>query len=158
MWVVVFRFYNFCIRMHTMTTTLTPFIRFNDNKGTEGMNFYTSVFGGTLETMLVKDSPMAKDMPEEKQNNIMHSILTAGPITFVGMDMMQDKATIGDNVGMSLNLESEQQLRDIFAKLSEGGNVFMAPEPTFWGAIFGVVTDKYGVEWMLNFQVEPMKS
>ncbi len=140
-----------------MKTELHPFIRFNDNKGTEAMNFYKAVFGGELETMLVKDSPMAKDMPADKQDNLMHSILRKGKITFIGMDMMRDKATIGDNVGISLNCESEEELRDLFAKLSEGGEVFMAPEMQFWGGVFGVLTDKYGVEWMLNYQKEEIK-
>lgn len=118
------------------------------------MNFYKGIFGGELETMTVKDSPMSKDMPEDKQNNLMHSILKSEHVTFVGMDMMQDKAIIGDNVGMSLNCESEEQLQDFFSKISEGGEVFMAPEMQFWGGVFGVVTDKYGVEWMMNYQKE----
>jgi PhnB protein len=140
-----------------MKTELYPFIRFNDNKGMEAMNFYKSVFGGELDTMLVKDSPMAKDMPADKQSNIMHSVLKNGKITFIGMDMMRDKATVGDNVGISLNCESEEELRDLFAKLSEGGEIFMAPEMQFWGGVFGVLTDKYGVEWMLNYQNGEMK-
>jgi PhnB protein len=137
---------------------LYPFIRFNDNKGLEAMNFYKDCFGGKLDCMFVKDSPMAKDLPADKQNNIMHSILKADKITFIGMDMMRDKAVIGDNVGMSLDCESEEQLRELFSKLSEGGEVFMKPELQFWGGVFGVLTDKYGVEWMLNYQKEPMKN
>lgn len=140
-----------------MKIELCPFIRFNDNKGKEAMNFYKSVFGGELETMLVMDSPMAMDMPADKQNNIMHSVLKNGKISFIGMDMMRDKATIGDNVGISLNCESEMELRDLFKKLSNGGEVFMKPEMQFWGGVFGVLTDKYGVEWMLNYQKEDMK-
>jgi PhnB protein len=140
-----------------MKTEICPFIRFNDNKGTEAMNFYKSIFGGELEIMLVKDSPTATDMPADKQNNIMHSVLKSGAITFVGMDMMRDKATVGDNVGISLNCESEEQIHDLFKKLSEGGEVFMAPEMQFWGGIFSVLTDKYGVEWMLNYQKKEMK-
>lgn len=136
---------------------LTPFIRFNDNKGNEAMNFYKDIFGGELELMMVKDSPMAKDVSAEKQNNLMHAILKSEKLTFVGMDMMQDRAVIGDNVGMSLNCDSEEELREIFSKLSVGGEVFMAPELQFWGGVFGVATDKYGVEWMMNYQKEPMK-
>ena len=136
---------------------LTPFIRFNDNKGNEAMNFQKDIFGGELELMMVKDSPMAKDVSAEKQNNLMHAILKSEKLTFVGMDMMQDRAVIGDNVGMSLNCDSEEELREIFSKLSVGGEVFMAPELQFWGGVFGVATDKYGVEWMMNYQKEPMK-
>lgn len=136
---------------------LYPFIRFNDNKCTEGMNFYKSVFGGELEVMTVKDSPMAKEMPADKQNNVMHSILKNDKMTFVGMDMMRDKAVIGDNVGMSVVCDSEEQLNEFFSKLSAGGEVFMKPELQFWGGYFGVLTDKYGVEWMFNYQKDEAK-
>ncbi len=136
---------------------LYPFIRFNDSKGQEAMNFYKDCFGGELEVMKVKDSPMAKDIPADKQENIMHSMLKSDKATFIGMDMMRDKAVIGDNVGISIDCESDEQLRDYFTKLSAGGDVFMAPEMQFWGGLFAVLTDKYGVEWMLNYQKEPMK-
>ena len=133
---------------------LNPFIRFNDGKCREAMSFYKECLGGELEFMLLKDSPMAKDMPDQGEL-VMHATLTKGTWVLIGSDMMRDKATIGDNVGVSLNLDNEQEIKDTFSKLSEGGNVFMPLEDAFWGALFGVVTDKYGVEWMLNFQKTP---
>ena len=140
-----------------MTTTLNPFLRFNDGKCKEAMLFYQSCFGGKLEFMTIGESPMAKEMPDDKQGYIMHSELSQGNIVFFGSDMMRDKTIVGDNVGMALNCASEEELKDLFAKFSKGGEVFMAPEEQFWGGIFGVVTDKYGIEWMLNFQKTPMK-
>lgn len=130
---------------------LNPFLRFNDSKCREAMEFYKECFGGEISFMTVKDSPMAKDMPADKQELIMHAELTKGDFVFYGSDMMRDTAVVGDNVGMSLNCDSEKEMRDIFAKLSEGGEVFMEIEDAFWGALFGMVTDKYGIEWMLNF-------
>ncbi len=137
-------------------TKLNPFLRFNGGKCREAMEFYKSIFGGKIEYMMLGESPMAKDMPN-KRNLIMHAELSSGDIVFYGSDMFRDKAAIGDNVGMALNCESEKELRDHFSKLSKGGEIFMKPKKEFWGGIFGIVTDKYGVEWMLNFQVEPMK-
>jgi len=131
---------------------LNPFLRFNDGKCKEAMNFYKSIFGGEVSFMTVGESPYAKDMAADKQDFIMHAELKKGGFVFFGSDMMKDKATIGDNVGMSLNCESEAEIRDLFDKLSKGGEVFMPIEDAFWGALFGVVTDKYGIEWMLNFQ------
>ncbi len=138
-----------------LKSKLAPFVRFNDGKCREAMNFYKGIFGGEVTLMTVKETPMAKDMGADKQNLIMHSELKSGQIMFSGSDMMRDKAVMGDNVGMALECPNEKELKDIFAKLSEGGEVFMAPEETFWGAFFGMVTDKYGVEWMLNFQKNP---
>jgi PhnB protein len=133
-------------------TTLCPYIKFNDGKCREAMEFYKGVFGGQVEYMTIGDSPMGKDMPPEKQGYIMHSELSSESIKFFGSDMMRDKAIIGDNVGVALQCASEEELRTHFAALSEGGEVFMAPETAFWGGVFGMLTDKYGVEWMMNYQ------
>lgn len=136
---------------------LNPFLRFNDNKCREAMNFYKNILGGELEFMTARGTPMEKEMAADKLDLIMHSTLTKNNWVLIGSDMMRDKAVVGDNVGVSLECESEEEIKTIFAKLAEGGEVFMAPEDTFWGAVFGMVTDKYGVEWMLNYQKTPMK-
>jgi len=131
---------------------LNPFLRFNDGKCREAMNFYKECFGGELSFMTLGESPMAKDSPAVKQDLIMHAELKKGSFIFYGSDMMRDTATVGDNVGMSLNCESEKEIRMLFDKLSKGGEVFIPIEDAFWGALFGMLTDKYGVEWMFNFQ------
>lgn len=136
---------------------MSPSIRFNDEKCREGMNFYKSVFGGELNFMTAKGTPMEKEMPADKLDLVMHSTLTKGSWTLIGSDMMRDRAIIGDHVGIMLECDSEEELNSAFKMLSEGGEVFMPPELAFWGAVFGVVTDKYGVEWMLNYQKTPAK-
>ncbi|OHA21008.1 MAG: hypothetical protein A2849_01725 [Candidatus Taylorbacteria bacterium RIFCSPHIGHO2_01_FULL_51_15] len=138
-------------------TTLNPFLRFNDGKCREAMEFYRGIFEGKVEYMTLGESPMGKDSPKEQHGLIMHSELSSGKIVFFGSDMFRDRAVVGDNVGMALNCESGKELNAHFEKLSEGGEVFMKPEKQYWGGIFGMVTDKYGVEWMLNFQLEPIK-
>jgi PhnB protein len=136
---------------------LSPFVRFNDGKCREAMNFYKDCLGGELDFMTVGGSPMAKEMPSDKQDLIMHSTLKKGSWILIGSDMMRDKAVYGDHVGLSLDCESEKEIKEIFAKLAKGGEVFMPLEDVFWGAIFGLVTDKYGVEWMLNYPKEATK-
>jgi PhnB protein len=138
-------------------TRITPYLRFNDGKCREAMNFYKQCFGGELEFMPIGESLMAKEVPVEKRDFIMRSTLTGKDFILSGSDMMRDKAVIGDNVTVALECESEKELNDHFSKLSEGGDVFMKPEDSFWGGIFAMVTDKYGVEWMLNYQMKPMK-
>ncbi len=133
---------------------LNPFLRFNDGKCREAMNFYKECFGGEVTFMPIGESPMADQVPPEKQGYIMHSELKSGDIFFSGSDMMRDVAVVGDNVGVTLNCTSEEEIRSLFTKLSEGGEVFCPLEDAFWGALFGMVTDKYGVEWMLNYQKE----
>ncbi len=133
-------------------TQLNPFIRLNGGKCREAMNFYKDCFGGELSFMTIGESPMAKDMSSEKQGFIMHAELKKDSFVLYGSDMMRDIAIIGDNVGMALNCESEVEIRDFFTKLSKNGEVFCPLSDAFWGALFGIVIDKYGVEWMLNFQ------
>ena len=135
-----------------------PFLKFNDGKCREAMNFYKDCLGGgELSIMTVGGSPMEKDMPKDKHDLIMHSTLSKGDWMIIGSDMMRNVAKIGDNVGVSIDCDSENDLKTIFDKLANGGEVFMAPEEMFWGGVFGMVTDKYGIEWMLNFQKKPMK-
>lgn len=133
---------------------LNPYVRFNDSKCAEAMAFYKDCLGGELTIQKVSESPMAKDMPESG-DKVMHAELKAPGINLFASDMMRDKATIGDNMALSINCDTEAEGKAIFDKLSVGGDVFMPLEKTFWGAIFGVVTDKYGIEWMVNCQIEP---
>ena len=135
---------------------LTPYLRFNDVKCKEAMTFYKSIFGGELTMQTIGESPMAKEMPEKDHGRIMHSTLKSGDIEFSASDMMRDKAVVGDNIALALNCDSEDEIRTHFSKLSQGGAVFMPLEKQFWGALFGVVTDKFGIEWTLNYQMEPM--
>lgn len=94
---------------------------------------------------------MAKDMPKEKHGLVMHASLK-GPVTMFGGDMMRDKMQVGDNVVLSLNSDKEEDIKRYFEKLSRGGEVFMPLQKVFWGPMFGMLTDKYGVEWMFNVE------
>lgn len=134
-----------------------PSIRFNDGTCKEAMNFYKNIFGGETEFMVARGTPMEKDMPADKLDLVMHATLKKDDWTLVASDMIRDRATVGDNMGIMLDCKNEEEINAIFKGLSEGGEVFMPVEKQFWGAWFGVVTDKYGVEWMLNCQIESGK-
>lgn len=110
-----------------------------------------------MEFQTVGESPMAKEMPKETHKRIMHCMFKKGGIVFSGSDMMRDTAVVGDNIAVSLNCDSKKEVETYFANLSKGGEVFMPLEKQFWGGIFGVLTDKFGIEWMLNYQEDPMK-
>lgn len=131
-------------------STLSPNIRFADGKCREGMEFYKSVFGGKTTFMTVAETPMAGEMDASKQNLVMHAELSKGDMDIFGSDMMRDPVTVGDQISLCYTAKNEKEIRDIFAKLSDGGDVFMPVEPAFWGGLFGMVTDRYGVEWMLT--------
>jgi PhnB protein len=58
----------------------------------------------------------------------------------------------GNNLALSVNCSSEEEINHFFSKLSEGGNIIDPLQPQFWGAIFGVLTDRFGIRWMFNYQ------
>lgn len=129
---------------------INPYLRFNDSKCREAMTFYQKILGGELTFQTVGESPMAKEAPAETLDRIMHADLKTGDFELFAADMMRDRATVGDNIAVSINCDSEEEARAIFEGLSEGADIFMPLEKVFWGALFGVLTDKYGIEWMIN--------
>lgn len=132
-----------------MSSKICPFIKFNDQKCREAMTFYKECIGGELEFMTVKGSPMEDQMPDQLEL-IMHSTLTHDGWVLMASDMMQDKAIMGDNVGITLTYDNDDEMQAVFDKLAVGGDIFMKIEDQFWGSKFGVLTDKYGVEWSFN--------
>lgn len=132
-----------------MTTKLNPYLSFKDN-AREAMTFYKSVFGGQLDLSTFKDYQLAQDPAEE--NKIMHAQLeTDNGLTLMGADTpnyMEYKP--GSNGSISLSGDNESELSDYFKKLSEGGKVSEPLTKAPWGDTFGMVTDRFGVSWMVN--------
>jgi PhnB protein len=132
-----------------MASTLNPYLNFKDNTR-EAMEFYKSVFGGKLQMNTFKDFHASQDPSED--DKIMHSVLEAGNgITFMAADTpnrMEYRA--GSNFSMSLSGEDDAELRGYFEKLSAGGRVTMPLEKAQWGDTFGMLTDKFGVNWLVN--------
>lgn len=132
--------------------TLAPYIFFKGN-AKAAMGFYKSVFGGELQLQTNNETP--KDVQEqmgvndENRNQIMHAHLSGGAVELFGSDskMASDKAA---KIELSLNGSDEALLADIFNKLGNGGKVRMPLSKQFWGDTFGMVTDKYNVDWMVN--------
>lgn len=133
---------------------LRTFLRFNDGKCREAMNFYKECFGGELTFQTGGESPMAKDIAPEFQDRIMESTLKTGGFEIHGSDMFRDKTTVGDNFNMQLKVVNEAELNSLFDKLAQGGEIFMKPEKMPWGETFAMVTDKYGIEWGLTASVK----
>ena len=131
---------------------LNPYLHFK-NQARDAMEFYKSVFGGELQLMSFKDSNMP--VPAAEENNVMHSTLTAGDMVFMASDTPSEwEYKPGTNVGMSLSGDNESELRGYFQKLSEGANVAQPLEKAPWGDTFGLLYDKYGIEWMVNINGE----
>lgn len=132
-----------------MQTTLNPYLSFRDN-ARQAMEFYQAVFGGKLDFNTFKEFGASQDSSED--NKIMHSMLEAeNGVIFMAADTPNTmEYTPGNTMSMSLSGDSEEELRHYFDRLSEGGEVTMPLEKAPWGDIFGMLTDKFGVRWMVN--------
>ena len=135
---------------------LRPYLHF-DGTTRQAMEFYRDVLGGALELQTVGETPWAAEMPQmpgATPDKIMHATLTKGDLVIMAADMMDPSSfTKGDTVSLCLVCDSKQEIEDLYQKLSAGGDVFMALDkaPFGWYAMF---TDKFGIEWMLQFDGE----
>jgi len=145
-------------------TQLNPYLSF---KGIceEAFNFYKSVSGSEfLYLGRFKDMPENTDYPIEEydKERIMHISLPIGNETVLyGCDTTQayDKSTVsGNNISLSIETDSMNEATRIFNGLSAGGLVTMPLDKTFWDAYFGMFTDKYGINWMVNYDLSKSKS
>ncbi|MFC1734133.1 VOC family protein, partial [candidate division KSB1 bacterium] len=138
-------------------TTINPYLTFSGNCE-EAFNFYKSVFGGEFPYVgRFKDMPAEEGMPpvsDEDKEKIMHISLPISKETvLMGSDTSEAFSplpTIGNNISISVNTDSIDDVTRIFNELSKGGKITMALNKTFWGAYFGMFTDKFGINWMIN--------
>jgi PhnB protein len=129
---------------------IAPYLMFNGN-AEEAMNFYAQALGGqVLMIQRYGEAPMPTD--EATKNQVMHGGVQIGDTHLMFSDSGgKREATFGDNVHLSLNLSSEEEINAVFERMSAGGNITMPLEDTFWGARFGMLTDKFSVCWMFNW-------
>ncbi len=131
-----------------MDTRLNPYLAL-DGKAREAMEFYRDLFGGTLDIQTFAEA--GQEIPGAEPDRVMHASLETGDLTIMASDTMPGQpSTMGNNVSLSLNGSDADALTAIFGKLGDGGQVMMPLEKQFWGDTFGMVTDRYGVQWMVN--------
>lgn len=125
---------------------LDPYIFFSGNCK-EAMEFYKSVFGGELTIQTVDEGP---DFPgkEEMSGQIMHALLE-GDIRLMGSDGSKASPE-AKKIELALSGNDSAKLRGYWQRLGEGGTITMPLETAPWGDTFGMVKDKYKVDWMIN--------
>ncbi len=139
-----------------MTIRLNPYLSFRDT-AKEAMEFYQSVFGGTLTRSTFAEFQVSQDPAE--QDKTMHALLeTDGGLVLMGADTPNSmEYTPGTNYAVSLSGDSaeETELRRFWDGLSAGGTVTMPLNKAPWGDSFGMCLDKFGVSWMVNIVGSP---
>jgi len=134
---------------------INPYINFNGN-AEEAFTFYKSVFGGTFaQVMRFKDMESA-DFPvaEHEADKIMHIALPIGQNVLMANDVPEFMGKTNENEHrskISVSAESREEADKIFNGLSEGGQIEMPIGDSPWGSYFGMFRDKYGIEWMVDY-------
>lgn len=141
-----------------MPVQLDPYLSFGDGKARDAMEFYKSVFGGTLDVMTFGEQP---DMPGNDPSlgdKVMHSYLGGdNGIHLMGADTapgMGEPTASGTQC--SLSGDDDVVLRGYWDALVDGGTVTVPLETAPWGDSFGMLVDKFGVPWLINIQAAPM--
>jgi PhnB protein len=135
--------------------TVNPYLNFNGNTE-EAFEFYKSVFGGEFITLMrFRDTPEKDKIPASEQDKIMHVALPLGEgSVLMGTDLLESQGSdlvMGNNFSLAVTTESEEATNTLFGALAAGGRVTMPLQKTFWGSYFGMLTDKFGIQWMLDY-------
>jgi PhnB protein len=132
---------------------LEPYLFFKGNCE-EALNFYKGIFGGEVEGLSRwKDMPEGTEGPPvtpETADRVMHASFRAPGIAFMASDATPGKTYGEGPMSLSLGTNDIAEAERVFNRLGEGGNVEMPLADMFWGAKFGMLTDKFGIDWMIN--------
>ncbi len=134
---------------------INPYINFNGNTE-EAFNFYKSVFGGEFATIMRFKDMASEEFPvaEHEENKIMHIALPIGKNVLMANDVPERMGRTNENENrskISISAESKEEADKLFNGLSTGGQIEMPIADSPWGSYFGMFRDKYGIEWMVDF-------
>ena len=126
-----------------------------DGQCEAAFNFYAECLGGTLEMMRYADSPEDMGVPAEFQQRIMHVCLTVGDQLLMASDTLPQSPYEGiKGCSISLQVDNVPEAERLYAALSAQGSVQMELQQTFWATRFAMLTDRFGVPWMINCAVD----
>jgi PhnB protein len=130
---------------------IIPYLNFDGN-GTEALQFYCKALDGKiLFQQSFGDSPMGAQTPDEFKSRLMHATFECEAGSFMASDGPPGyELKTGNTVSLSLHYPATDKMEKAFTGLAEGGTVLMPLQETFWAHRFGMLTDKYGFNWMFN--------
>ncbi len=144
-----------------MALKLNNYLTFDGNC-TEAMALYEKVFKVKMAyscTYGQEESMSAMNLSDADKNKILHCYLPISEHTaLMGADYVDGcgapKVQRGNHISINISPDTEDEAKRIFAELSEGGNIIMPLEKTFWNALYGMFTDRFGINWMVNYNYE----
>jgi len=133
--------------------SVSPYLMFQGN-ASEALKHYEKTLGAKVEHLMRFDDPSAKrttPCPPDEANRVMHAFVRIGEASFMVSDEMPGPPHTPDsNVQIAVEVDDVDEMLKRFDALAAGGKVRLAPQDMFWGAKFGMLTDKFGIEWMLS--------
>jgi PhnB protein len=133
---------------------LNPYLNF-DGRCEEAFKFYEKLMGGKITAMMPHEgTPAADHVPPEWRRKIMHARLEIGGVALMGSDASQQYYSEPKGISVSLGIDNVADAERIFGALAENGKVRMPLQQTFWAARFGMVTDRFGIPWMINCEAD----
>ncbi|MBE7176122.1 MAG: VOC family protein [Mucilaginibacter polytrichastri] len=129
-------------------------------KTEEAFRFYQSVFGGELIITRFSDTPQGEHLPAEERDLIMHIALPVGENYLMATDMLASaghSVNKGNDMHMMLAAETQDEGERLVHALAEGGTIVVPYEKAPWGDHFGMLTDRFGMSWMVNFNPNSTK-
>lgn len=129
---------------------LTPYLNF-DGRCREAFELYRDVLRGEITgIMTYGESPMANEMPEESHDGVMHAVLVAEGATLMGSDGPPQGDGAAHTMWVALIVDEASEAERIFAALSDGADVQMPIQQTFWAERFAMLVDRFGTAWIIN--------
>jgi len=129
---------------------IAPYLGFN-GQCQEAFKFYEQCLGGQIVAMIPhRGTPAAEHVPPDQQDRILHARLAAGDAVLMGSDYPAGEFAAPKGISVSLQVEDAAAAERVFHALAEGGTVQMPIQETFFAARFGMLTDRFGIPWMVN--------
>lgn len=132
---------------------LNTYLAYKDGRCEEAMTFYKDIFNGEFTTFMRfgEAPPTAFKVAEKDKDLVMHCTLEFNNCLLMASDtILPDKVNPGNNFSLSINVANENEAASYFNALMEGGTEIMPFEDAFWGGKFGMLLDKFGVQWMFT--------
>ncbi|MCG2588336.1 VOC family protein [Rhodohalobacter sulfatireducens] len=136
--------------------TINPYLNFQGNTE-EAFIFYQSIFGGEFIGGITRfsDTPEGNNLPENERDKVMHIALPIGDRNMImgtdALESMNQTVEQGSNFYISIQADSKEQADQYFNGLSDEAEIEMEMQNMFWGDYFGMLTDKFGIKWMVSF-------
>jgi PhnB protein len=129
---------------------INPYLLYNGQCET-AFKFYEKCLGGKIVFKITYgESPMAKETPKDRHSHVLHARFVVGENVLMGADCPPDRFDEPKGFSISISIETPEEAERVFAALSENAKIHMPIGETFWAERFGMLTDQFGIPWMIN--------